>query len=100
MRKAVSRFLILVAAAFCAGGCGIYSFSGTSIQSDVHTIHIELFEYKAQKVNPTLSNDLTEALRTKFRQMTRLEQVEQDADLEIVGEISAYNVNASAISAS
>ena len=100
MRKTVSRFLFLVAAAFCAGGCGIYSFSGTSIQSDVHTIHIELFEYKAQKVNPTLSNDLTEALRTKFRQMTRLEQVEQDADLEIVGEISAYNVNASAISAS
>ena len=98
--RLLTRILPLLAAALLLSACGIYSFSGTSIQSDVHTIHIELFEYKAQKVNPTLSNDLTEALRTKFRQMTRLEQVEQDADLEIVGEISAYNVNASAISAS
>lgn len=100
MKKFLSRILILFAAAACAGGCGIYSFSGTSIQSDVRTIHIELFEYKAQKVNPSLSNDLTEALRSRFRQMTRLEQVDQDADLEITGEITAYNVNASAISAS
>ena len=98
MRKAVSRFLILVAAAFCAGGCGIYSFSGTSIQSDVHTIHIELFEYKAQKVNPTLSSDLTESLRTQFRKMTSLEQVDTDPDLEITGEITGYSVNAAAIS--
>lgn len=90
----------IAACAACVSSCGIYSFSGTSIQPDVETITLNFFEYTAQKVNPSLSNDLTEALRTRFRQMTRLEQVDQDADLEITGEITAYNVNASAISAS
>ena len=39
--------------------CGIYSFTGTSIQPDVKTVNIEYFEYKALKVNPTLANDLS-----------------------------------------
>ncbi|MBP5337487.1 MAG: LptE family protein [Bacteroidales bacterium] len=81
------------------GACGIYSFSGTSIQNDVETINIDYFEYKAQKVNPSLSNDLTEAIRTRFRRMTRLEQVEQDGDLEITGEVTGYSVAAAAVSA-
>ena len=99
MRHAFLRPLLLLAAVLTLGGCGIYSFTGTSIQNDVNTIHIEYFEYKAQKVNPSLSNDLTEALRTRFRRMTRLEQVEQDGDLEITGEIVGYNVAPAAVSA-
>ena len=99
MRHAFLRPLLLLAAVLTLGGCGIYSFTGTSIQNDVNTIHIEYFEYKAQKVNPSLSNDLTEALRTRFRRMTRLEQVEQDGDLEISGEITGYDVRPASVSA-
>lgn len=79
--------------------CGIYSFSGTSIQSDVNTVTINYFEYKAEKVNPSLSNDITEALRTQFRKMTRLEQVELDGDLEIEGQVTGYDIAATAITA-
>ncbi len=79
--------------------CGIYSFSGTSIQPDVHTITINYFEYRALQVNPTLSNDLTEALRQRFRQMTSLEQVDMDGDLEITGEITGYTVSPSSVTA-
>lgn len=79
--------------------CGIYSFSGTSIQPDVHTITINYFEYRALQVNPTLSNDLTEALRQRFRQMTNLEQVDMDGDLEITGEITGYTVSPSSVTA-
>jgi len=79
------------------GGCGIYSFSGTSIQPDVHSITIDLFEYKALRVNPTLSNDLTEALKDKFRKMTRLEQVDMDGDLEIQGSITGYDTKSIAV---
>ena len=79
--------------------CGIYSFSGTSIQPDVHTITINYFEYRALQVNPTLSNDLTEALRQRFRQMTSLEQVDMDGDLEITGEITGYSVSPSSVTA-
>ena len=79
--------------------CGIYSFSGTSIQPDEKTVAINYFEYKALKVNPSLSNDLTEAMRNKFRRMTRLEQVDIDGDLEIVGEVVGYDVRAQGITA-
>ena len=99
MKTFPARLLPLLAAVLTLSACGIYSFSGTSIQNDVNTINIEYFEYKAQKVNPSLSNDLTEALRTRFRRMTRLEQVEQDGDLEIVGEVTGYSVSATAITA-
>lgn len=90
---------VIAALATMLCSCGIYSFSGTSIQNDVNTITLNYFEYKAQKVNPSLSNDLSEALRTQFRKMTRLEQVEMDGDLEIEGQITGYDVQATAITA-
>ena len=99
MIRSAARILPLLLAALMLGACGIYSFSGTSIQNDVQTINIDYFEYKAQKVNPSLSNELTEAIRTRFRRMTRLEQVEQDGDLEITGEVTGYSVAAAAVSA-
>lgn len=73
--------------------------SGTSIQADVKTVTINYFEYKALKVNPNLSNDLTEAMRDKFRKLTKLEQVEMDGDLELQGEITGYEVRAAAVTA-
>lgn len=77
--------------------CGIYSFTGTSIQPDVYSITINYFEYKALRVNPSLSNDLTEAMKDKFRKLTRLEQVDMDGDLELTGEITGYDVKPQAV---
>ena len=94
------KVLIIMAAVLCLAGCKVtYSFSGTSIDPDVHTICLPTFEYKALRVNPSLSNELSEALRTRFRRMTSLEQVEMDGDLEIIGEITGYDVQASAVTA-
>lgn len=91
--------LALAVAAFVVQSCGIYSFTGTSIQPDVKTITINYFEYKALKVNPNLSNSITEALKDKFLKMTKLEQVDMDGDLEIIGEVTGYDVKATAITA-
>lgn len=102
MRKILASacvVLSLAVTAFIVRSCGIYSFSGTSIQPDVKTVTIDYFEYKALKVNPTLSNEMTEALKDKFRKMTRLEQVDMDGDLEIVGSITGYDVRAMAVTA-
>ncbi len=93
------RILALSLAAFAVSACGIYSFSGTSIKPDVKTITINYFEYKAMKVNPSLSNDLTEAVRNQFRRMTSLEQLDMDGDLEITGQVTGYDVRASAVTA-
>lgn len=89
----------LAAMTLLVSSCGIYTFSGTSIQPDVKTVTINLFEYKALRVNPSLSNDLTEGLRDKFRKMTRLTQVDYDGDLEITGEITGYDVRSQAVTA-
>ena len=98
MRKALHTVLFLVTACLLAG-CGIYSFSGTSIQPDVKSITIPYVEYKALRVNPSLSNAMTEALQDKFRKLTRLEQVDTNGDMELVCEISGYDVKATAITA-
>ena len=96
-----TRLLIpLLASLLLLQGCKItYSFSGTSIQADVTSITINFIEYRAARVNPSLSNDLTEAIRNQFRRMTSLEQVETDGDMEISGQISGYDVSAAAVTA-
>lgn len=97
MRKTIIA-LSLVVTSFLSG-CGIYSFSGTSIQPDVKTVTIDFVEYKALKVNPSLSNDLTEALKDKFKKLTKLEQVEMDGDLELAAAVTGYEVRAAAVTA-
>ena len=97
MKKAV----LIAALAAVSLSCSVvrYSFTGTSIQPDVKTITIPYVEYKALRVNPSLSNDLTEALQDKFRKLTSLEQVDMDGDLELVCEITGYDVKATAVTA-
>lgn len=91
--------LSLAVTALIVHSCGIYSFSGTSIQPEVKTVTINYFEYKALKVNPSLSNQMTEAMQDKFLKLTKLEQVEMEGDLEIIGSITGYDVKATAVTA-
>ena len=87
-RKALSFLcaaLSLCAAACIVKACGIYSFSGTSIQPDVKTITINYAEYKA--------------LKEKYRKLAKLEQVDMDGDLELSCEIVGYDVKATAVTA-
>jgi hypothetical protein len=98
LKKAVMT-LVVSAIALSVQSCGIYSFTGTSIQPDVKTVTINYFEYTAMKVNPSLSNQITEALQEKFLKLTRLELVDMDGDIEIVGAVSGYDVKAAAVTA-
>ena len=95
----MKKFLTIIALSLSVVSCGIYSFTGTNIQPDVKTITIPYVEYKALRVNPSLSNDLTEALQDKFRKLTSLEQVDVDGDLELVCEVTGYEVSATSVTA-
>ena len=95
LQKVITAAILTITVA----GCGIYSFSGTSIEPDVKTVTINYFGYKALKVNPTLANDLTEAMKDKFKKMTKLEEVEMDGDLEIEADVTGYEVRAAAVTA-
>ena len=98
--KRLSRILLILTAVFAlTGGCGIYTFSGTSIQADVKTICIKPVVNKATKVNPSLANQLTEELNDKFRKLTKLEQVTEEGDLNLLVTIESYDVRAAAVTA-
>lgn len=95
MKKLILYLLAIVA----LQGCGIYSFSGTSIAPDVHTIFVATFDNRAQHVNPQLSNALTEGLKEKYRRQTKLRLVNEDGDLEVEGVITSYATTAIAVTA-
>lgn len=99
MRKLLLNIVVAGLVGSLLSSCGIYSFTGTSIQADVKTITIPYVEYTALRVNPSLSNDLTEALKEKFRKLTRLEEVDVDGDLELVCTVTGYDVKATAVTA-
>lgn len=98
--KKRNLYIILISAALAAlTSCGIYSFVGTSIAEDVKTVNINYIENRALKVNPSLSNTITEALNDKFRKFTRLSLVTMDGDLEISGEITGYDIRSMGVTA-
>ena len=100
MKRAVLLLACLTLLLPLLSGCKIsYSFSGTSIQSDVKTICIEPVVNKATKINPSLANMLTEELNDKYRKLTRLEQVTEEGDLNLLVTIESYDVRATAVTA-
>ena len=88
------RFLFLlvpIVMLFSLTGCGIYSFSGATIEGK--NINIHQLENKARNVVPSLSSTMTEKLRSRILSQTGLSPVtKDDADYEITGAITAYEV--------
>ena len=94
------RILRILLPAFllaAAVSCGIYSFSGTSIQPDVKSLSVEYFENKALKVNPSLSSSLSDALIEKYRKLTRLDILSEMGDMNVAGEIVNYDTKPMAV---
>lgn len=95
--KRVNLILLSLVVIPLVAACGIYSFTGTSIAPDVKSISIYTIENRAMKVNPALSNTMTNALQDKFRRLTKLEMLPEGGDLEISGMIVNYDVTPTAI---
>ena len=91
------RFLFLIFA-LSATSCSVnYSFTGASIPPEVKTIQINYFENNAPLINPTLSQELTDELRSKFQSQTNLVIVTEGGDMVINGQITGYNTSPTAI---
>ncbi len=91
------KFLILLAFIPLICGCGIYSFSGTSIAPDVQSITVMTIQNRAMRVNPSLSNLLTEELKEKYRRLTKLNLDPDNGDLIVEGDITSYETTALAV---
>ena len=98
MRK-VKTVLLLAAVMAAVSGCGIYSFSGTSIQPDVKSIAVEYFKNNALKVNPTLAANLSDALIDQYRRLTSLDILPENGDMNVSGEITSYDTRPMAVTA-
>ena len=94
------NIILLLFAALVLNSCKVsYTFSGTSIKEDVKSVMVAKIENKAMRINPALSNQLTEALKDKYRKLTKLSVEPNDGDLIVEGEITSYETTSLAVTA-
>ena len=92
-------FLFIFFAALLTS-CKIYRFRDVSIDPNIKTVKVNYIESRGRgTLNPVLSPQLSERLRQKITSQTRLTQVQNDnANLEISGNVTDYSVTTSGIS--
>lgn len=94
--KGLWLFPIMLALTFSA--CGLYSFTGASVEGK--TINIHFIENKAPNAVPTLSATFTNKLRNRILSQTSLAQLNNDnTDYDLQGDITEYTVSVAAINA-
>lgn len=91
------KLFLLFSFLFCLSSC--YSFKDVSIPPEVKTVRVNYIENRAPYVNPQLSPQLTDRLRQKINNQTRLTLVTgEDAHYEIKAEIRDYRLSTVSIS--
>jgi hypothetical protein len=93
------RLIAAINIVLVLGGCSVkYSNSGASIDPGAKTVNVRFIENRAPINNPTLSQNITEKLRTKIQSQTRLVQTNEDnADYEFKGAITGYSFSNAAV---
>ncbi|MCM5528180.1 LPS assembly lipoprotein LptE [Parasegetibacter sp. NRK P23] len=92
-----TRFLTLIGILWLLPGC--YTFKDVSIPPEIKTVKVNYLENKARYINPTLSPQLTDRLRQKIVNQTRLIQTNNDdAHYVISGQITGYDVITTGVS--
>jgi len=88
IHKIMCYFLLII----IQSGCGIYSFSGTSLPKEVKTIFVNYITNSSSLIQPNLSNNFTESLKTKCLNETNLAWIEDNADIIFYGDIKQYKI--------
>jgi hypothetical protein len=87
----------MLVCAFLFSSC--YTFKDISIPAEVKTVRVNYLENHARYINPQLSPQLSDALRQKINNQTRLTLITSDeADYDVSGFVSDYSVTTSGIS--
>ena len=92
MKLKSSNLLLALVTSLCLSGCGVYSFTGGTIDPSIKTISIETFYNNAPLGPSTMSVTFTESIKDYYQQNTSLELVDNNADLQIDGYISNYTI--------
>jgi hypothetical protein len=94
----MKKILLIAIALMNLYGTCRYSMRDVSIPAEVKTVKVNYITNEARYVNPQLSPKLTDKLRQKIVNQTRLSQTNSEAHYEISGKITDYSVSTSGIS--
>lgn len=94
----MKKILLIALALMNIYGTCRYSMRDVSIPPEVKTVKVNFITNEARYINPQLSPRLTDKLRQKIVNQTRLSQTNSEAHYEISGRITDYSVSTSGIS--
>ena len=84
------KWTLLLIATLSTCGCGVYSFTGTSISPDIKTISVQNYVNETGLGPSRLSQNFTEKLKEYFLQNSNLKLVKSDGDIQINGSVTGY----------
>ncbi len=90
--KNLKQILLLISIGLCLLGCGIYSFSGISLNPEVKTFEVRPFQNEAAIVIPSLDRQLTTRLQDFILNQTNLDLTNKNGDIVYEGEITNYYI--------
>jgi hypothetical protein len=96
--KTMKLKLVLLLSCFVllGAGCGVYTFTGASI--DGKSINFHTLDNTARNVMPSLSASLTTKIRNRILSQTGLSPINTDnADYDVSGAITAYDVTVTGV---
>lgn len=93
-----SLFLVLCSLFFLSCKWFPYKFKDVSIPPNLKTFKVNYIDNKARYINPQLSAQITDRLRQKITNQTRLSPASDNPHLEISGTITEYSVTTSGVS--
>lgn len=96
-----SRYLAVgLAMILLLAGCSVrVTFKGSSVPDNVRIASVQYFENRAPYINPTLSQNFTEALKDRITSESRLIVRPGVGDVDFSGEIVGYDTRPMAIQA-
>ncbi len=87
-------------AAFASAACTVsITMSGASIPENLNTFSVQYINNRAPLVNPDLSTTLTEGLKDRIQNESRLGMVNENGDVDFSGDITSYTTQPMALKA-
>lgn len=91
-KKRVQIIFLICSVIVLAVSCTVsYSFSGARVSPLAKTFSVDYFQNRASIVQPTLSQDITDALIDKVKTQTSLKYSTDIGDVSFAGEITEYS---------
>ena len=100
--KTKTAILSLVASLLTAlfHGCTVsITMSGASIPENINTFSVQYINNRAPLINPELSSTLTEGLKDRIQNESRLSLVNEGGDVDFSGDITSYTTQPMALKA-